>query len=454
MFSSDLFVLDTLESNGTGILSRLPFEYASMRIVDDQGVAVRMRPFIYEIFMQRIHDSAKPVTVECNLKRLQAIESVLDDLKRTGIFKAALVRFKNRGRHNELHVTVKRKSAYYFSVQQTFNTEGNVILAYSGGLRNLCGMLDVLSFNHEKSIQKDKLAQASFNWAFPFLQGGATLDLGFHAGSSSLDGRVIEKKESFSVKVGVPIKDISVKYSAEQRQNLFDPDDVSLEILKHETEPSFIQKYEFGLNLFKSRAAKTDVKLVQGMGQNSFTSVELDNKFNFGLSRFFGEGVPPKLKDLTFDNSFNAKCIVHERGRLRMNDRIHLNMLRGFNKIGERHPALNKERHPRHAMPGFMHLGDHIGSRLAVRNTSKVIFNSYPFLKENANLKAFFHLTSVLTSEKRFSADLKDGLSMSAGIGVDMAYGPANIEFMYNFWHKKTKFDQRNFFQVKFAFGD
>jgi hypothetical protein len=454
MFSKDLFLMDTLESNGAGLLGYLPFEYTSMDIVDDKGVPIHIRPFIYDIFMNRIHNSTRKVTVECNLKRLQAVESVLDDLKKTGIFKTGVVRFKTFGRQSHLHLKVKRKSAYYFSVQQTFNTEGNIILAYSGGLRNMCGMLDVLSFNYEKSLQKDKLAQASFNWSFPFLQGGTTVDLGFHAGASSLDGKIVEKKESFSVKVGVPVKDISVKYSMEERQNLFDPDDVSAEILKHETEPSFIQKYEIGMNLFTTKSSKTDLKVTQGIGESGFTMLEIDNKFNFGLSKFFGEGVPSKLKDLTFDNSLNAKCILHEHGRLRINDRIHLNMLRGFNKVGERLPALNKDRHPRHSIKGFMHLGDHLGSRLAIRNSSKVIFNDYPFLKENANLKTFFHLTTVLTSQNKFSVNHKDGISMAAGLGVDMAYGPANIEFMYNFWHKRTRFDQRNFFQVKFAFGD
>lgn len=454
MFSRDLFVMDTLESNGTGFLSYLPFEYSSMSVVDDKGESVWIRPFIYDIFMDRIHKSTKQVTVECNLKRLKAMESVLDDLQKTGIFKTGLVRFKNYGRQCHLDVKVKRKSAYYFSVQQTFNTEGNIILSYSGGLRNLNGMLDVLSFNYEKSLQKDKLTQASFNWSFPFLQGGTTLDLGFHAGSSALDGKIIEKKESLSIKVGVPVRDLSVKYSMEERQNLFDPDDVSAEILQHETEPSFLHKYEIGMNLFKSRSAKTDLKVIQGIGEHGFTMVELDNKLNFGLSRFFGESVPSKLKNISIDNLFNAKCIVHEKGRLRMNDRIHLNLLRGFSKVGERLPALNTDRHPRHSIPGFMHLGDHLGSRLALRNTSKLIFNNYPFLRENANLKAFFHFTTILTSQNRFSANLKDGLSMAAGVGVDMAYGPANIEFMYNFWHRQTFFDQRNFFQVKFAFGD
>lgn len=454
MFGPDLFVMDTLQANGSGLLTSMPYEYGEIDLKDDQGVPIRVRPFINDILRRRIRDSSKMTTLDCNQRKLQAVEQMVDDLQKTGIFKSCLVRFKRRHRDTDLLLTLKRKSAYFFSVQQTFNTEGNVIVSYSGGLRNIAGMLDVMNFNYEKSLQKDKLAQGSMNWTFPFWYGNTSFDLGCYQGESSLDGRVVEKKQSVSFKFTVPVKNLSVKYSAEDRQNVFDPDDVSLEVLNHEMLPSFIHKYEFSGNLAASDNAKTDLKLTHSFGENSFTMLEVDNKVKLGLSRLFSEKVPSKVKELSIENMFNAKCILHEKGRLRINDRIHFNQLRGFSKVGQRSPAFNRDRHPRHSTPGFMHLGDCLGSRLGVRNTTKLIFESYPYLKENANLKAFFHLTSVLTSEQRFAVDLKDGLSVAAGIGVDMAYGPANIEFMYNFWHRRTRFDQRNLFQVKFAFGD
>lgn len=454
MLGPDLFVMDTLQANGSGMLTYMPYEYGKIELKDDSDIPIRIRPFIYDILRQRIHDSTKQTTLDCNQRRLVAVEQMVDDLQRTGIFKSCLVRFRKRYRDTDLLLTMKRKSAYFFSVQQTFNTEGNIIVSYSGGLRNIAGMLDVLNFNYEKSLQKDKLAQANLNWAFPFWYGNTNFDLGYYQGSSSLDGKVVEKKQSVSFKFSVPIRNISVKYSAEDRQNVFDPDDISLDVLNHEMLPSFIHKYEFAGNLFTNLAGKTDAKLIQSFGENSSTMFELDNKFKLSLSKLFSENVPSKVKELSIENLFNAKCIFHEKGRLRINDRIHFNQLRGFSRVGQRSPAFNKDRHPRHNSPGFMHLGDHLGSRLGVRNTTKLIFESYPYLKDNANLKAFFHLTSIVTSERKFGIDLKDGLSMAAGIGVDMAYGPANIEFMYNFWHKRTRFDQRNLFQVKFAFGD
>ena len=67
-------------------------------------------------------------------------------------------------------------------------------------------------------------------------------------------------------------------------------------------------------------------------------------------------------------------------------------------------------------------------------------------------LKTFLHFTTIVTDPEFIPR--RPNISMASGIGIDLAYGPAHIEFLYNYWHKKNKDDHSNYFQVKFAFGD
>jgi hypothetical protein len=458
----DLFNIDAFQGAGTNAFPYMPMNYRRVKFIGDDGKPVRMHRFVRRLLQKKLDAQVKDSTgtLDQNIDRLSGIDTVLSDLKNTGIFKSCVVKFKSLKkqeafRKNDLEFHLKKKSMYYFSMQQSFNTEGNITISYSGGLRNIAGLLDNLSFSYEKSLQKDKLAQVNLNWSAPILPGGLSLDLGYYKGSASLDTHLVEKKESYSVKVGVPVRETTVKYSWEDRQNLFDPDDVCTQVLMHEVQPSMVQKYEVKTNWMQhARGGRTDFKLTQTMGDANLTTLEIDSKTKYDMKGLFSEAVQPKFRDITLENLFNIRWIALESNPLRVNDLLHFSQLRGFNRVGVRLPAHNRERHPRHPVEGFHHLGDHLGSRLAVRNTSKLIFNSYPYLKDNTSLKTFFHLTSVLTSQHKWKVNFHEGFSMAAGLGVDLAYGPANIEFLYNFWHKKTVYDQRNYFQVKFSFGD
>ncbi len=368
-----------------------------------------------------------------------------------------MVKFSPRkdrfGKNRDLVIRLKKKSAYYFSIQQSFNAEGNIVVAYSGGLRNLSGMLDVLSFNLEKSLQKDKLATGNLTWSLPFWYGNTALDFSYFRGSSSLDSRIVEQKEALSVRLALPVRETSVRYSIEDRLNLFDPDDVCKEVLLHEALPSLVHRFEYKFNLSRGELLKTDVKLTQLMGESRATAVELDAAFRYPLKRLLPDSLPKKYRDVAFETQLNARLIGLERGRLRVNDCVHFTQVRGFSRIGERQPAQNSSRHPRHQTAGFQHQGDHLGSRVGLRSTSKLLFESFPFLGEAQALKSFLHF-SALVAAPAFPPALGRHCSFSAGAGLDLAYGPAHIEFLYNFWHKRAPHDLKNHFQIKFAMGD
>ena len=454
----DYFIIEPVQGQAQGTAAYLAEEYKSLDFQDESGRPLHIRPFLKQHFLEKLRRPASSPTTDRNISSLGNLDGILDDLKSSNCFKNAVVKFspkKDRfGKHRDLVVRLKKKSAYYFSVQQSFNAEGNIVVAYSGGLRNLSGMLDVLSFNLEKSLQKDKLATGNVTWSLPFWYGNTALDFTYFRGSSALDSRIVEQKESFSVRLNLPVKETTVRYSLEDRQNLFDPDDVCREVLLHEALPSLVHKFEYKFNLFRTARQKADLRLTQIVGESRATAFEADHSFRFPLQQLFGGDVPKKYRDIDFENQLNVRAIGFERGRLRINDCAHFSQVRGFSKIGERHPAYNASRHPRHQTRGFLHQGDHLGSRLGLRNTSKLLFNSFPFLQEAQSLKTFFHFTALLASPAFFPVDLARHSSLSAGAGVDLAYGPAHIEFLYNFWHRQAPHDLKNNFQVKFSMGD
>ena len=451
----DLFHIEPFLGQPDGTMSFLPHHYTSINFEDEKGNPIRMRPFLKDYFYDKLNHTRKEAQKSRESVFAKSLDSVLEEIKSTNCFKNALVKISPLSPFNQaLTIKLKTKSAYYFSVQQSFNTEGNIIMKYSGGFRNVAGMFDNLSFEYEKSLQKDKLSTGNVNWAFPFWYGNSTLDINFQRGETGLDTRIVEQKQGLSFKFALPSKRFTAKYTVEDRINHFDPDDVSKYILLQEMMPSLAHRLEFKWNIIDNQYGATDLKVTQGLGESKYTGFEVDSKVNVKLEKYLSEDLPNKYKKLRFENYLNAKIIGFEKGRLRVNDRIHFIQLRGFQKVGQRDASFNSSRHPRRPFGSFSHQGDHLGSRLAIRNTSKLIFDSFPILESTEALKPFFHLTSIFLSPDSIPRSFTKHLSLSAGIGMDLAYGPGHIEFLYNFWHMKQRDDTRNFFQVKFAFGD
>jgi hypothetical protein len=449
----ELYDIDAFQGVNGGYFDYFPSKLGKLEFVDHEGHEIKFRPYLQDLFQKQLHKKKESVTLDNNINSLRNLDSILADIKRSNCYKCALVRFP-AGDVSKVQVRLQRKSYYFLSITQNFNAEGKMTMVYNGGLRNICGMLDTFNFNYEKSLQKDKLGNMDFNWSVPIYFKRSSLDLQLHKGSSAIEDKIVEDKLSASAKLSFPWRDSSLRYSIEDRKNLFDPDDVSPTILRDDILPSWIQRFEFKCNLTASREHTSSLKLSQVFGESHYGALEVDSSYKLQLNKWLPSALPDKFRNITVQNIFGGRMVLNEHGPLRINDLYHLSQIRGFSKIGRRESAENAGKHPRHATDGYRHLGDHKGARLAIRNTTKAVFDSYPVLKESNMLRTFLHFTSVITSENKLRVDWNTDARFSAGLGLEIAYGPANIELLYNLWHSKGNHDARNFFQVKFAFGD
>lgn len=123
----------------------------------------------------------------------------------------------------------------------------------------------------------------------------------------------------------------------------------------------------------------------------------------------------------------------------KINDLIHFNKLRGYDRVGPREPIFNSSKHPFSLTDSLKYIGNNHGAYFALTNTTKYKVLDYPFLNAGGgNFGLFLHHSHYCMSNRLAPGSMlfnKKNWRHSAGIGIGMSAGAADIEVLYNFAH-------------------
>lgn len=424
-----------------------------------------------------------------NLKNQSRMGRLLDNLLLTtsnlttlNIFKTINVRLLPGDDLNRVHLLFdfKEKSKFFASLSHYVETRSSeATLNCKLGFRNLIGFAEKYTFEYEKALDKSKKSAFDFTFDLPFFYQDYSLQAGYIEGKKQLTVNIDENFNSHFFKL-FPNKEkiSSIMFENNLRTNHIKPKDVSEEILNNELHPSrkISLKYWWNRkNTLIERNQKT-----KGTYQDHTIELTLPGsdtfflKYEFLQRNFFHihklKKILPRtlFKNIHFENNFYAAFIQPLSKRpVRINDRFEAINVRGFQEIGPRLSPHNLVQHPNVGEEGYEHLGDLIGSDFMIKNTHKINFYNYPFLK-NGNIVPFIHLTSLLMYRRNLRRNnendnfiiknlnqIKENLRCSFGMGVSANVGMgAKIEVLYNMFHWNRKSDIPNNFQIRLTLND
>lgn len=331
-----------------------------------------------------------------------------------------------------------------------------------------------------------------------------------------------KKSKSVNLKIPVSGKVANIKLAHEWRSNIFDPDDVSFKMLDEEIIPSSVIKGGLDFNLvddysFDQTSGKINWQykldlefervfgdcsyLKTGFNQNMSVDLKygveklkqtmgmkssLDLPSGSGLKKVNGITVPFKkagrggvqggkklarkpsrglnffkIPNMQIQNTFKGQMIsgANPEKMPKINDLIHLNKPRGYDRVGPREPIFNSSKHPFTLADNLKYLGSNHGAYLSLQNSTKYKFLDFPFLSGGGGkLGIFWHHSSYYLNSFSSVNNLqlnRGHWKHSAGIGFGLNAGVADLEFLYNFAHSsKGGGDKPGWFQVRFALGD
>lgn len=434
-----------------------------VNFVDSQGKKIVMGGMVKHQ-LSKFLPVDEPFVVNGN-EFVSRCSGMLQELKRSNCFKGAVIKKQLSDEKEDffdLDVVLDRKSLYHFAYSQNFNREGNLTLSYSGGFRNILGSFESINYSYEKSLQGDKLTTRSIDINFPLFWNNTKFNLGYFDGSASIGQKVIERKTAYSGALTFPFRDFTVSVSKEKRRNVFNPDDVSLDILVNQIIPTNIVKTACELSVLKYAfgpfQTNGKIKASKIYGDAEYVDFEFGNSMKIALSSILGVFTDKdKFKDLTLESSTKCKLLLETNSTkpAKINDLKHLNNLRGFDAVGYREAAFNVSRHPFHSTKGFQHLGAHLGGNFTLENSSKLVFNSYPFLGKTSPIRTFLHHSMYYNTYKTAGGGFcSDALNRSSGLGLAYSPGGASLEFLYNFWHSSIESTKPSHFQFRISFDD
>ena len=373
----------------------------------------------------------------------------------------------------------KEKSKFFASLSHYIETRSSEATLNSKlGFRNILGFAEKYTLEFEKALDKSKKSAFDFTFELPYFYRDFSLQAGYIEGKKLLTTNIHENFDSHFFKLFLDKeKNTSISLENSLRTNHIKPKNVSEEVLLNEIFPSRkigLKYWWVHENSLKERNNKTKgnyidntVELTLPGSDTYFVKFEHLRRNFFHIHKL-KKILPTKLyKNINFENNFYVSFIQSlNKNPIRINDRIEAINLRGFQEIGTRKPPQNLIQHPHVGENGYEALGDLIGNHLFLKNTHKINFYNYPFLK-NGNIIPFFHLTSLFLHNKNESNQndegffrrslnfIQDNTRFSFGMGISASVGMgAKIEVLYNMLHLNKKSDIPNNFQIRLTLND
>ena len=424
-----------------------------------------------------------------DLKYQRRVGSFIDQLFLTtsnlsslNIYKAINVKLLPGDSLNRVNVffDFKEKSKFFASLSHYVETRtSEATLNCKFGLRNILGFAEKYTLEYEKALDKSKKSAFDFTIDLPFIYKDFSLQTGYIEGKKQLTANIEENFDSYFLKLFLTkARNSSLTLENNLRTNHIQPKDVCQPILDDEVFPSkkiSLKGWWNKENTLREKDSKTKGKYIDHTmelalpgSDNYFLKYEYLRRDFFHIHKL-KKMLPRRLfKNIHFENNFYFAFVqsLHSKP-VRINDRLEAINVRGFQEIGPKIPPHNLNQHPNAGENGFEYLVDLIGSDFMVKNSNKVNFYNYPFLK-NGNVTPFFHLTTLILHSKHIRREyqeegllersfktLRDDLRISFGMGISANVGMgAKIEVLYNMLHWNRKSDIPNNFQIRLTLND
>jgi len=389
------------------------------------------------------------------------------NLKKTGVYKKVNVTFAPGDEEDTLKViyTPEKARRFNISAQNEIDKSGAVLLETKADYRNVFGLLDNISFEGSKGFGGQASSSYTFKYNLPILYKDFSLQLLFEKCTRQITKNILEN--SVGQAVTISNDNSYLRLSNSDRNNYIDPINHSREILDNEILPSRKTSIKYGriwdsiYEIDQEYGNHTEASAELALGKTNFLKLDFLNHTFINPKSF---EYKKKIRQINFENMFGIGLLLPlTKQKLRLNDRFYTYSLRGFDETGNKDFLWDKRLHPYAGNPGFEYLGDYIGDDIYIKDTFKINFNSYPYLRQ-VKITPFLYMSMAYLSgdfwgrsgkiKRTLSQELKENVRLSTGVGLNWSMGPAKLEILLNLASRGKASDKGTRLQWRLSIHD
>lgn len=362
-----------------------------------------------------------------------------------------------------------KKNRFFGSFDQQISKDGSYVQEAKVTVRNVLGFMDLLSLEIGKGWGGNIIENYHLKYTLPIFYKDYSMELSFEKAFRDLIPTVREEAASKSVTI---FNDAGyIKISDVLKMNFVDLIQHSKPTLAQEIFPLRRISLKAGrvwsdiYEIDKEYGRRTEMsgEIGAGKGGAPFVRLEFNNHSFFNPREL---EYKKKIKHINFENYFSAGLTVPlSRSRLRMNDRFFSYSIRGFGEVANIDHPYDKALHPEAGNQGFEKLGDYTGDDTFLKNTIKVNFNRFPYLRQGGLVPFLYYSCAYLSGNimnKRLESgshvnllnELKNNTRHSFGVGLAKSFGEVKLEILLNMFAKGRTTDRFARFQLRLAVND
>ncbi len=363
----------------------------------------------------------------------------------------------------------ERKNRISGSFDQQIGKDGSFVQEGKMTIRNVLGLLDHLTLEAGKGWGGSLLETYHIKYGLPIFYKDYSMDISLEKSFRDLIPTI--KEDSSNRSITFYNDNMYFKFSDILKQNFVDLVQHSKHTLNDEILPMRRLSLKVGrvwnsiYTIDKEYGSRTEASGEVQMGRNRTGCLRLDfNHHTFINPKSFE--YKKKIKNINFENYFNCGLALPLfRSRMRMNDRYFTYNVRGFSEVANIDDHYDRALHPLAGTLGFEKLGDYTGDDAYFKNTFKLNFNRFPYLRQGEVVPFLYYSCSYLSGNlinKTLDTNkapnlinhLKENTRHSAGVGLAKSFGAIKLEILLNMFAKGKDTDRFARFQLRMAVND
>jgi len=392
-------------------------------------------------------------------------------LQKTNNYKNLGVRFEAGDQPDTVKVVLEpeRKNRISGSFDQQIGKDGSFVQEGKMTVRNVFGLLDHLTLEAGKGWGGNLLETYHIKYGLPIFYKDYSLDVSIEKSFRDLIPTV--KEDSSSRSITLHNEHMYFKVSDILKQNFVDLVQHSKQTLNEEILPMRRTALKVGriwnslYTIDKEYGSRTEASGEVQMGKNRTGCLRLDfNHHTFINPQSFE--YKKKIKNMNFENYFNfGLALPLFRSRMKINDRYFTYNVRGFSEVSNIDDPYDRALHPLAGTLGFEKLGDYTGDDAYLKNTIKLNFNRFPYLRQGEVTPFIYYSMTYLSgnlinrimdsnTSPNFVNHLKENTRHSVGVGLAKSFGAIKLEILLNMFAKGKETDRFARFQLRLAVND